>query len=265
LHGPLRWFCRFADKLIGILNVRCYADSKSQCQFLINERIISSSKIGVIGHGSLSGVDLNRFNPERWSSFEKQQLRQRLSISHDSKVLIFIGRITRDKGVLELISAFHKLLHLNYDVELLLVGPFDQECGGVSSIDFVDKDPCKRIHYLGYTECPEYYLSISDIFCLPSYREGFGTTVIEAAAMSIPTVGTYINGLVDAVVDNETGILVPSYNDEALLNAIKKLLDDPNLLQLMGRAAKQRCVQLFDANVVNKDLVKEYVRILREN
>jgi glycosyltransferase involved in cell wall biosynthesis len=263
LHGPLRWFCRFADKLIGNLNIRCYADSKSQRQFLVDERIIVSNKIGVIGYGSLAGVDLNRFDPGRWLLSEKQQLRQELSISPDSRVIIFVGRITRDKGVLELIAVFHELLRLDYDADLLLVGPFDQECGGKSSIDFIDKDPSQRIHYLGYIEHPERYLSIADIFCLPSYREGFGTTVIEAAAMGIPTVGTHINGLVDAVVDNETGILVPPYNEEALLEAIKKLLNNPSLLHQMGKAARQRCIQLFDANVVNKKLAEEYIRILK--
>ena len=262
LHGPLRWFCRSADKVIGILNTRCYADSESQRRFLVSEKIVAHDKIGVIGHGSLAGVDLKRFDPGRWSPAEKQRLKQELSISSDSRVIVFIGRITRDKGVLELIAAFNKLLNLKYAADLLLIGPFDQECGGVSSINLTDKDKCKNIHYLGYAESPERYLSIADIFCLPSYREGFGTTVIEAAAMGIPAVGTRINGLVDAVADNETGILIPSHNDEALMGAIKKLLDDPDLLHKMGKAARHRCIQLFDADLVNKNLAKEYVRLL---
>lgn len=264
LKGHMRWISRLADKIIGILNTRCYADSKSQRQFLVDERIIASKKIAVISHGSLAGIDLSRFNPEKWSLFEKQQLRQELSISPDSRVIIFIGRITRDKGISELISAFRGLLHLGYDVDLLLVGPFDQDRGGVDTIDFSDIKQCPRIHYVGYTECPEHYLSISDIYCLPSYREGFGTTVIEAAAMGIPAVGTHINGLIDAIANGETGILVTSHDDLSLLEALRQLLDNPDLVYQMGKAARQRCIKQFDANIVNKKVAEEYVRLLKK-
>jgi len=263
LKGPMRWVSRFADKIIGILNTQCYADSKSQCMFLVNEKIIASKKITVIGHGSLAGVDLGRFDTERCSVSTKRQLKQELSINLDSKVLIFVGRITRDKGILELISAFLELLHLEYNVDLLLVGPLDQARGGRGSIDFTDIDQCPRIHYVGYTKCPECYLSISDIFCLPSYREGFGTTVIEAASVGIPTVGTYINGLIDAIVNGETGILVPSHDDRALMEALKQLLDDPDQVSQMGKAARQRCIQQFDANIINKKVAEEYMGILK--
>lgn len=263
LKGPIRWFSRIADKLVGILNTRCYADSESQRQFLVNERVIAPEKIEVIGNGSLAGVDLNRFNPKRWPLSKKQQLKKDLSINPDSKVLIFVGRITRDKGILELISAFRKLLHLDYDVHLLLVGPLDQDRGGTGSIRLTDIEQYPKTQYLGYTGCPERYLAISDIFCLPSYREGFGTTVIEAAAMGIPTVGTHINGLTDAIVNGKTGILVPSRDDRALLEALRQLLDDPDLVCRMGKTARQKCIQQFDANIINKKVAEEYLRILK--
>lgn len=261
LKGPMRWVSRLADKLIGILNTRCYADSISQRQFLVDERIITSQKIAAIGHGSLAGVDLNRFNPGKWSSSAKQEIKRKCSIHPDSRVLIFVGRITRDKGILELISAFRGFLDLGYNVDLLLVGPFDQDCGGAGSI--ADIEQCPRIHYVGYTESPERYLAISDIFCLPSYREGFGTTVIEAAAMGIPTIGTHINGLIDAIVDGKTGILVPSHDDRTLLAALRRLLDNPDLAYRMGKTARQRCIRLFDSNIINKKVAGEYIRILK--
>lgn len=263
LKGPMRWVSRLADKLIGILNTRCYADSESQRQFLVNKGIITPKKIEVIGHGSLAGVNLSRFDPEKWSLSMKQEIKRECSIHPDSKVLIFVGRITRDKGILELFSAFRGLLDRGYNVDLLLVGPLDQDCGGIDSIDSAVINTCPRIHYVGYTEFPERYLAISDIFCLPSYREGFGTTVIEAAAMGIPTIGTHINGLIDAIVNGKTGILVPSHDDRALLAALRRLLDNPDLAYQMGEAARRRCIQQFDANIVNKKVAEEYVRILR--
>ena len=121
-----------------------------------------------------------------------------------------------------------------------------------------------RIHFVDYTSIPEQYMAAADVFCLPSYREGFGTTVIEAAAMGIPTIGTYINGLIDAIVNGETGILVPSHDDRALLQALKQLLDDPDLTYQMGKAARQRCVRKFNANIVNKKMAEEYMRLLKK-
>jgi len=263
LKGVMRWASCAADKLLGVLNTKCYADSGSQMEFLIAEGIIPADKIDVIGQGSLAGVDMRRFNPDRWPLSVKQEIRQNLGISASSRILVFIGRICPDKGIVELTTAFHELLQMDYDVDLLLVGPRDQDCGGDRSLNLNKVGECSRIHNTGYTECPEQYLCISDIFCLPSYREGFGTVVIEAAAMGLPTVGTKIYGLTDAVVDGKTGLLVPPRNPQELFLALKKVLDDPQMLKAMGSAARTRCFEHFDARIVNANVAREYMRILK--
>ncbi len=262
LSGPLRWGARLADRVIGRLNTRCYADSKGQADFLVAERILSSRKLAVIGAGSLAGVDLARFRPDRWTSSDRDGLRRDLSISASSKVLIFVGRISPDKGIEDLIHAFQRLVGAGYDTHLLLVGPQDQERGGTSSVNLQATRRSERIHHVGYSPCPEKFLAVADIFCLPSYREGFGTVVIEAAAMGVPTVGSAIYGLADAVVDGETGLLVPPRDRQALFAALKRLLDDPDELDRMGRAARRRCAELFDARVVNQRVAEEYVRLI---
>ncbi|MEN6509478.1 MAG: glycosyltransferase family 4 protein [Smithella sp.] len=263
LKGLIRWSSRAADKLIGVLNTRCYADSISQAEFLVAEGVVSKENIDVIGQGSLAGVDTARFNPDYWPMSRKREVRKTLGIGASSRILIFVGRISPDKGISELIAAFKELLQSGYDVDLLLVGPQDLNRGGFSSIDLKEKDRCHRIHYTGYTDCPEQYYAVADIFCLPSYREGFGTVVIEAAAMGLPTVGTAIYGLTDAVIDGATGILVPPRNEYALFEALKNLLDHPDKLQAMGAAAKARCFELFESGIVNGNVAREYLRVLK--
>jgi glycosyltransferase involved in cell wall biosynthesis len=162
----------------------------------------------------------------------------------------------------ELIDAFRGLLSAGYDVDLLLVGPHDRERGGISVFDLDDALQCPRIHYLGYAPQPEKYLAISDIFCLPSYREGFGTVVIEAAAMGLPTVGTAIYGLTDAVADGETGLLVPPRDARALEAAFRRMLDHPEERARMGQAARRHCFELFEKSRVNAQVAAEYARIL---
>ena len=263
LKGPLRWASRMADRLIGFLDTKCYADSGSQARFLIDERIIPPRKMAVIGHGSLAGVDLERFNPDKWSPAAKQAHRKELSISPSSILLIFVGRITPDKGISELIEAFSGLLCMNYDVDLLLVGPQDRDRGGTGSLDLSEAEKCPRIHAIGYSACPERHLAVADIFCLPSYREGFGTVVMEAAAMGLPTVGTAIYGLTDAIADGDTGILVPPHDAGALRDALRRLLDCPDERIRMGKAARQRCLDLFDAARVNAAVAEEYRNVLQ--
>ncbi len=262
LTGPVRQLARWADWVIGRLSTRCYADSESQREFLVAEGVVPASKIGVIGKGSLAGVDLQRFDPTRWSEGEKFALRRELGLSESGRTILFVGRITNDKGVGELLKAFEALLHQDYDLDLLLVGPLDAELGGKAGLDDDALAKLRRVHHIGYTDCPERYMAISDFLCLPSYREGFGTVVIEAAAMELPTVGTRIYGLSDAVEDGVTGMLVPPRDVEALAGAMRAMLDDRSRLARMGKAARARCIEYFDAAYVNSLLAAEYVRQL---
>ncbi|HBJ75373.1 MAG TPA: glycosyltransferase family 1 protein [Syntrophaceae bacterium] len=262
LKGPMRWASRASDRLIGYLNTKCYADSGSQAAFLASEGILPARKISVIGHGSLAGVDMERFDPDLQTTEMKREIRQSLGIAPTSTLLVFVGRISPDKGMAELIDAFRGLLSAGYDVDLLLVGPHDRERGGISVFDLDDALQCPRIHYLGYAPQPEKYLAISDIFCLPSYREGFGTVVIEAAAMGLPTVGTAIYGLTDAVADGETGLLVPPRDARALEAAFRRMLDHPEERARMGQAARRHCFELFEKSRVNAQVAAEYARIL---
>jgi glycosyltransferase involved in cell wall biosynthesis len=263
MKGPISSLARLGDRLIGMLNTRCYADSISQRDFLVTEKIISSTKISVIGAGSLAGVDLKRFSAERWTQSEKASLRELLQINADGKIISFVGRLTLDKGILELLSAFGDLTALDYDVYLLLVGPLDQDRGGAGRLSKDDLENNPRVRYVGYTDCPERYLAVSNILCLPSYREGFGTVVVEAAAMGVPTVGTDIYGLRDAIVDGETGVLVPARDANALSGALRELLDAPDVAVRMGEMARRRCLELFDSRLINQELAKEYEGLLR--
>jgi glycosyltransferase involved in cell wall biosynthesis len=264
MYGIKRWVMRSSDKLIGILNTRCYADSESQRQFLIENRIVTCERIFVIGAGSLAGIDLKRFDRNRFSLDERGLIRKSLGIQDYAYVLIFVGRITVDKGIRELLQAFEILKANSINVHLILVGPFDIDGGVSENISRVEIKNIPNLHLIGFSESPERYLAISDVLCLPSYREGFGTVVIEAAAMGVPTVGFDIYGLSDAVVPGETGLLVPLRNVKELANAIKQLLTDKLLHTEMAVAAKLRAHNLFDEDVVNVKIAEEYCFLLQD-
>lgn len=263
LRGPLRWLARASDRVIGWLNTRCYADSESQRKFLITEGILNEHCISTIASGSLAGVDLKRFNRERIGAEARTGARRELGISGRSVVLLFIGRIAREKGIYELLEAVDHLRKNGSDVILLMIGPMDDERGGSGTVARADLEGRAGVYYLGYREDPERYFAAADILCLPSYREGFGTVVIEGAAMGVPTVGTRINGLVDAVVDGETGILVEPRNADALMLGLQRLLENADLRKWMGEMAHQRAHECYSADVVNAAVIEEYARLLQ--
>lgn len=264
MRGLKRWLARSSDWLVGKLNTRCYADSASQRLFLIEQKLIGGDDLEVIGAGSLAGVDVRRFDSERFSASEQDALRRSLDIPDDSRVLLFVGRINVDKGVRELLQAFLLLKQIQIDAHLVFVGQFDADSGVSGGISRDEIEQMPDTHIIGYTDCPEAYMAIADVLCLPSYREGFGTVVIEAAAMGVPTVGTNIYGLSDAVVDGETGVLVAPRNSEALFEAIANMLKDEVSRRRMSKAAKQRARTIFDADMISSLMVKEYVRLIND-
>lgn len=262
LRGAMRMAARHSDWLIGWLNTKCYADSLSQSQFLIKEGLLQANKISVVGEGSLSGVDVDRFDRERIGLQIRERVRKELGISLDTPVLLFIGRIARDKGIRELLTAAEQLHFQGVNFSLLLLGPMDDEAGGHSSISRSELEGPIYLHYLGYSAVPEEFIAAADVLCLPSYREGFGTVVIEAAAMGVPAVGTRITGLMDAIVDGETGILVAVRDSLALANALRTLIEKPDLRIRLGEQARSRARKCFSSDQVNAALLAEYGRLL---
>lgn len=256
--GLSRWLLRLMDKLIVLLNTQCYADSHSQRDYLINEGVGSENTLRTLGYGSLAGVDLARFNAHEWKE-QKISIQQELNIAPEDFVMLFIGRLSKEKGIYELINAFLKLQNNFKNVRLILLGPCEEKAVEEKLKEWTLSS---SIDYFGETETPEKYLSIANLLCLPSYREGFGTVVIEAAAMQVPTLGTNINGLKDAVEDGVTGMLVPPKDTEALSGAMNLFIQDQNLSQQMGIAAYERCKKVFGSTLVSRLVSEEYQKLL---
>ena len=261
MHGIKKSIVKYCDQLISILNTQCYTDSLSQQQFLINHQIIKPEKIKVLGSGSLAGIDLTRFNPDNFSTTDKKDFRAKLGLQESTFVFLFVGRVTEDKGIYELLQSTHDLLAKGYDIALLIVGPFEQQLE--REIPPLAHKLCgNQVICTDFSREPERYMAIANVLCIPSYREGFGTVVIEAAAMGLPTIGTNIYGLTDAVLDGETGLLIEPKNIAQLTTAMKTLIDNTPLRMQLGENAKQRAMNEFDSDVCSERLIMEYHHLL---
>jgi len=262
LAGLRRRIPRECDRITAKLATQCYADCPAQRDFLISEGLVPPAKIAVIGAGSISGVNLQRFSLTTWGGDAARQTRRELGIPSDALVIAFVGRLVRDKGIIELLAAFEMIAKSNPAVHLLLVGPFEEERDPLpaETVERLKRQP--RVHGVGFSLTPEKYMAAADIFCLPSYREGFGSAVIEAAAMGLPAVVTRLTGgLVDTIVEGVTGLFVPPKNVDHLAQALRTLIASKELRHSLGQAARQRAEKSFDAKLINEAVVAEYFRL----
>jgi glycosyltransferase involved in cell wall biosynthesis len=219
--------------------------------------VLSPSKAKVIGAGSICGVDPLRFHPDMRV---RQTTRHDLRIAQDAKVILFVGRLNRDKGMLDLVAAFDAIAKQHADVVILLVGA--EEDVPFSHIQEICSAESDRLHYVSFTSTPERYMTAADVFCLPSYREGFGMTIIEAAACGVPSVASRIYGITDAIEDGKTGLLFPAGDVSALTQSLLKLITVNELRQQMGNAARVRALEMFPSEKIIGGMLALYGELL---
>jgi glycosyltransferase involved in cell wall biosynthesis len=253
MTGIKRFFFKLLDKIIGVLCTSCFADSKSQMYFLVQEKVVSKKKISVLGEGSISGVDLNRFHPDKNI---RNKMREKLSIHDDEIVFLLLCRLTKDKGVIDLAKAFSQIVK-ELNCTLLIVGPDEENIKGEIKL-IIGFEYSQKLIFQGFTECHERFLNTSDILCLPSYREGFGTVIIDAAATGIPSIGSDIYGIRDAIDDGSTGILHKPGDIASIYTSMHRLATDKLLREQMGEAALKRVRNSFTMEEISKAWLTEY-------
>lgn len=254
-RGFMRALLKFMDWLIAKTATHVLAVSDSERQFLEEEGVTRPGQIRVLGSGSICGVDTSHFRPDPEA---RTEIRARYGIPDDAVVCLFLGRMTVDKGVFDLVRAYAECVESHPDLWLVLVGP-DEDDVAPRLRAMLGDERVRRLVVSGFTHEPERFVAAADFLCLPSYREGFGMVVIEAAAAGIPSIGSRIYGVSDAIVDGETGILVPPGNVSELSAALALLSGDETLRARYAQAARQRVENAFRQDKV----VARYVEYLR--
>lgn len=254
-RGAMRLLLKSLDRLTAYFATDVLADSESQRQFLIAEGVVSSRKSRVLASGSISGVNLQRFRADRSA---RTEIRSELGIGENEVLLLFLGRLNRDKGVLDLADAFRGIATRSPVVHLLYVGP--DEGGMREAVSATCRDFAARLHFVDYTSVPEKYMAAADVFCLPSYREGFGSVVIEAAAVGVPAIASRIYGLTDAVLEGVTGLLHHPGNVSELADALLRMTESSELRRQYADAALARVVEEFAAERLTNALL-EYIEL----
>ena len=256
--GFMRFLLKTMDRIIALFDNQILVDGEGQRQFLIKNKVVSEKNSKVLGSGSICGVNLERFNPSVEVRTEK---RKELGIDDSKTVFVFMGRLNRDKGVYELLSAFDRLAAEKEDVYLLLFGN-DEENVSETFNSYPNIKAGDNFCYYGATPEPQKMLQAGDIFVLPTYREGFGSSVIEASALGLPVICSDAYGVMDAMVDNVTGLRCKVGDVESLYIAMARFAENKLLQTSLGANGKARVISEFDGSKVTINWQMFYREIL---
>lgn len=256
--GNKRKLLNFIEQLTYTCATAVFPNSKGLKEIILKEGFCEEQKLKVIGNGSSNGINTTYFDPALYSLDDVQTLKDDLGIDINDFIFLFVGRLVGDKGINELVSAFKKMNIQFPSTKLILVGPQEQQ------LDLLLPDVIREIESnpsivsLGYQSDVRPYYSISDILVLPSYREGFPNVVMQAGAMGLPCIVSDINGCNEIIIEGDNGLIIPTKNEKALLEAMIKFMKNKELLDELKANARKMIIDRYDQQYFWNLLLNEY-------
>lgn len=247
------------EKVTYICSTKVYFNSKTLMKIVNDKKIYKiNNKFKVIGNGSTNGVDINKFDKNHYTNSYIETLKNSEKINPSDVVFLFVGRIVKDKGVNELILAFKKLNAKYENIKLIMLGRYENDLNPILKTTEEEINTNKNILFLGYKKDVRPYFAISDIFVFPSYREGFPNVVMQAGAMSLPSIVTDINGSNEIIKDGYNGQIIPVKNAEALYEAMKDWYLKSDNLSNYKTQSREYIKTNFDQEFVSNKVLEEY-------
>lgn len=249
--GFYRHILKFMDFLTARFATHLLAVSHSECSFLKNQLIVNSKKINVLGPGSICGVRIQKLTQDR------QKLRKIYNIPSDAIVILFIGRIHPDKGILDLGHAFYKLKLIYSNIYLMIVGPDE---GALLKLTKQLIDIKDFLKVQNFTSDTQKFYQLADIYCLPSYREGFPISILEAQANSLSIVTSDIYGTRDCIENGINGLRFKAGSVNDLYEKLEQLINNDELRKSLGVNGRNRVKKLFN----KKEIINNYVNYINK-
>jgi glycosyltransferase involved in cell wall biosynthesis len=248
------------DKLLCHFATSIIPEGEGVKQDLIQYNI-TKKPLHVLANGNVNGIDVNYFNPEKFSNEERLNLKNKTGIAPDDFVFIFVGRLVGDKGINELAEAFRIFSTDEMKMKLLLVGPLEKELDPLTpkTLDEIDRN--RNIIPVGFQKDIRPYLAIADALVFPSYREGFPNVVMQAGAMGLPSIVTDISGCNEIIKDGENGIIIPVKDEQKLENALSELFNNKILYYILKSNSREIITMRYKQEYVWEALLNLYKNI----
>ena len=245
------------DRVTCFLANHIIVVSHSLKESMLRDGIGTKDTLCVIAHGSSQGCNADYFSREQIDQNRVDSLRSQCGLVKSDRVILFAGRLRKDKGVVELVQAFSSISPTHPDWHLVLFG-HEEKASNIGKATRMLIQTHDRIHHFGWSSDLRIACKMADIFTLPTWREGFPNTILEASAMQLPVVTTTAVGAVDSVIDGETGFLVPVNDVEQLAEKLQTLINDPELRQAMGITGRNRVVRDFSPQTIQYSVMQTY-------
>lgn len=259
-HGFKRRIFKTIEKTVCRLSTWVEPDSFGNLRFSHDEGLYPEKKGSVIWNGSACGVKLDKFDISQRGVW-RAAIREKYGIPADARVFGFIGRITGDKGINELFAAYQLILKEMPDSWLMLVGPMDK-ADSVDDALYTWAESESHVLFCGSTNVVEQYLSVMDVFILPSYREGFGAVVVEAESMGLPVIVSNIPGPTDAMREGETGLIVKKADVDTLVEAMRRLGNNQELREQFAANARPFVESSFEQSELMRCIMEDRKRLM---
>ena len=261
-NGMTRKLLVNMEKLTAASATHVWPNSYSLLKYVEDNNLAKKSKLKVIGHGSSNGIDLQRFSTSSLKPDKLEEVKRQLNYDDKLVYLLSVGRIVKDKGIDELLKSFQQLNEQYPHTRLVLLGSFEDDLDPVS-------DEAKKIlleHpaiiHINWSDAVEYYMHLATMLIHPSYREGFPNVLLQAGAMNCPICCSRIEGNIDIVTHEETGLIFQKMNASDLLEKLQWAVTHPSEMKQFADQLHKKVQQYFDRKYVQKSLREEYGRLL---
>lgn len=235
-----------------------YPNSKNMMDIYLRKGMFNASKAKVLLNGSSNGIDVDYFSEDQIPIETVAAIRLQFNCKPETMMFVFVGRVTGDKGVNELIQAFGMLSNQFIDAKLLIVGNYEKELDPISKESKMEIDTNENIVFAGYQSDVRPYILAADALILPSYREGMPNVVMQAGALNRPCIVTNINGSNEIIIEGKNGNIVPRKDAHALYNMMKAYCENRDKVKEMGRNARDLIVSRYKRQDLWNALLKEY-------
>ena len=260
-NGAKFQLLKFIEKITYMAASNVWPNSSSLKEYIVANKLVNASKLNIIGKGSSNGINLNRFNASGLMLNKIAAIEAQINYSKQYSYLLFMGRLVKDKGIVELMEAFTQLQPLYPHLRLILAGEFENTLDPLPQETIYAINKNQSVIHIPWTNEVEYYMHLADAFVFPSHREGFPNVLLQAAAMRLPIVCSKIAGNVDIVQNKKTGLLFNTGNVAELKKTIEFALTQKKQMAEMAADLQKIIFSDYQQTTIWQKILQQYSQL----